>query len=256
MALDRRYVRVGVFDSRAKRMVADVTLAPGADVVIGSDHGCTVLVPAELGVTRRVLIEGGVSLVFSSGMRLQMAADTGELVMAEADELFAAGTTSPTELKWSRLNVRLSPEVTVFAKYLPFGESSERAPELEPGVELSTSEICLKAAQTLRVRVSERLRLPNGRLPWSQLVGAIRASLSSDGWFPRAPRPLGVAIGEGALLEMRAEEIWVHEQHEISALQYAPVESYRASSLDAAVRAYLDAHGAPPVDGVEIDWEG
>jgi hypothetical protein len=59
-------------------------------------------------------------------MRVNMMDDTGEdHVVGEAEELFASGLSSPTPLRWHRLNIRLTESLSVFVKVLPPGESSD-----------------------------------------------------------------------------------------------------------------------------------
>ena len=64
-------------------------------------------------------------------------------------------------------------------------------------------------------------------------------------------------IGEGALIEARQSELWVHEQHEVGVGRFGPIRSYPVADLAEAVRAYIEAQSDPcaPLDGVEVDWE-
>jgi hypothetical protein len=117
----------------------------------------------------------------------------------------------------------------------------------------SVRELCLKLAATLHLSMPERRSLPEGQAPFTEIVAAVKDRLHAIGWFP-APLSLDGVIGEGALLELRGDDIWVHEQHEIGVGRYSPVERTRAVTLEDAVRAYLEANGGSPVDGVSIDW--
>jgi hypothetical protein len=74
-------------------------------------------------------------------------------------------------------------------------------------------------------------------------------------WFPAAIDP-AVGIGEGARIEMRGTEVWLHEQHEIAYCQYGSISSRRVNSISDAVRLYIAANGGAPMDGVNIDWGG
>jgi hypothetical protein len=119
-----RFVRVGVFDGASKRIVAEVTLPPGSDVVVGSERGCTVPLPESLGIKREELILRGELLAFARVDRVNMIADGNQdHVAGTPEELSAAGLSSPVELRWDRLNITLLPKLSVFIKYMPEGQS-------------------------------------------------------------------------------------------------------------------------------------
>jgi len=102
--------------------------------------------------------------------------------------------------------------------------------------------------------VPERRWLPGGRIRFSDLVAAVDEGLAESGWFPHPLRPDHV-IGEGALVEARQGELWLHEQHEVGVGRFGPIRSYQVADLAEAVRAYIDADGGAPLDGVAVDWE-
>jgi hypothetical protein len=118
-------------------------------------------------------------------------------------------------------------------------------------VKPSTRDLCVKLAETLHLSVAERRLLPGGRAPFSELLAGVRDRLLAHGWFPRPPDD--EPIGNGALLELREGDTWVHEQHEIGVGRFGPVQVSRVGSLEEGVRAYLDANGGSPIDGVGID---
>jgi len=120
-------------------------------------------------------------------------------------------------------------------------------------MEHSEQELCRKLLVKYHLSVSERQALPNGRARFSVLVAAVQEALAQSGWFPFPVRS-GRDIGEGALLESRDGELWVHEQHEVGVMRYSPIRSFRVASVSDAVRAYIKANGGGPIDGVSIDW--
>jgi len=121
-------------------------------------------------------------------------------------------------------------------------------------MEQSEQDLGRKLLATYHLSVSERQALPAGRVRFSVLVSGIREALSELGWFPFQLKP-GQDIGEGAVLESRDGEIWVHEQHEVGVMRYSPIHSFRVVDVSEAVRAYIKANGGSPIDGVAIDWQ-
>ncbi len=119
----------------------------------------------------------------------------------------------------------------------------------------SEKELCHKLLATRHLSVAERQALPNGRARFSVLVVAVRQALSESNWFPFALEP-DRDIGDGVVLESRDGEFWVHEQHEVGVMRFSPIRSFVVSDVSDAVRAYVDANGGAPIDGVEIDWHG
>ncbi|MEZ4393263.1 MAG: hypothetical protein R3A48_19435 [Polyangiales bacterium] len=118
-ALHNRYVRVGVYEERSSSVTVDITLVPGASVVLGSESDCTVPLDPSLGIPRHELIRDGRLLFFCDGMRLSMSNDEDtDRVADEVDQLKRSGLTSPTQLRWARMNIRLQPGLSVFIKYL------------------------------------------------------------------------------------------------------------------------------------------
>lgn len=120
----------------------------------------------------------------------------------------------------------------------------------------SEKALCRKLLLTAHLSVPERQALPGGRARFSVILGLIGESLDSEGWFPERPEP-GRDIGEGAVLESRAGELWLHEQHEAGVGRLGPIQSRRVSSVDEAARLLVAAcHGwHSDIDGVSIDWE-
>ena len=121
-------------------------------------------------------------------------------------------------------------------------------------MEQSERDLGRKLLATYHLSVPERQALPGGRVRFSVLVAAVQDALGDSGWFPFELKP-GQDIGEGAVLESRHDEFWVHEQHEVGLMRYSPIRSFRATDLSDAVRAYIKANGGSPIDGVPIDWQ-
>lgn len=117
----------------------------------------------------------------------------------------------------------------------------------------TTRELCMKVLSSLHLSVPERQMLPGGRAPFAEMLMAVKKHLDTTGWFPRPMRPDGM-IGESAVLELRGDEVWVHEPHEIGVRRYSSVQSRKAPDLAQAVRAYIRAQGGEPIDGVPVDW--
>ena len=118
----------------------------------------------------------------------------------------------------------------------------------------SEQELCRKLLATLHLNVAERRALPKGRARFSVLVAAVEHVLSEFSWFPFVLER-GAEIGDGAVIECRDGEIWVHEQHEVGVMRYSPIRSFVVSDASDAVRAYVEANGGAPIDGVDIDWQ-
>jgi len=114
-------------------------------------------------------------------------------------------------------------------------------------------ELCRKLLATHHLSVPERQALPGGRARFSVLVAAVQQTLAESSWFPYELTP-GQDIGNGAVLESRDGQLWVHEQHEVGVMRYSTIRSFLVSDVSDAVRAYVDANGGAPIDGVAIDW--
>ena len=112
----------------------------------------------------------------------------------------------------------------------------------------------LKMLETFHLSVPERRALPPSGIPFSALVAAVSTRLEEGSWFPRPLTP-GQDIGEGARIELRGQEIWVHEQHESGVGRFGPIRSRRAASIQDTTRLYVDANRGSPIDGVNIDWD-
>jgi hypothetical protein len=112
-------------------------------------------------------------------------------------------------------------------------------------------ELASKLLQTLHLGVPERHELPYGGLRLSVLVAAARADLVRDSFLPRRLRPSDTFAG--ALLELRDDTYWIHKQCEIGIARHSPTVSVPASSLNDAVRQYVDTYGVEHIDAVPID---
>jgi len=111
----------------------------------------------------------------------------------------------------------------------------------------------LKLLETLHLSVPERRSLPTSGIPFSALVAGVTPRLDATGWFPV---PLGGVseIWTGARLEQRGAELWVHERYEAGVGRVGPIRSRRVGSAEEAVRAFIEANGGAPLDGVPVDW--
>jgi hypothetical protein len=114
--------------------------------------------------------------------------------------------------------------------------------------------VALKLLETFHLSVSERRTLPPGGIPLSSLVTAVSARLDAASWFPTAIDP-GKGIGEGARIERRGPELWLHEQHELGVGRFGAIRSRLVDSIEEAIRLYVEANGGSPIDGVKVDWE-
>jgi hypothetical protein len=114
-------------------------------------------------------------------------------------------------------------------------------------------ELALKLLSTFHLNVPERRSIPPEGIPFSTLVDAVDSQISNGGWFP-APLTNGQSIGDGARIEVRGGEIWLHEQHEIGVGRYSDIASRRMSSMSDAVKAFVHAIGGAPIDSVPVDW--
>lgn len=121
-------------------------------------------------------------------------------------------------------------------------------------MEQNEQDLCRKLLAEHHLSVPERRALPEGRARFSVLVAAVQEALSHTGWFPVQLTP-GRDIGEGAVLELREDGLWVHEQHEVGVMRYSAIRSFRVTGVAEAVRAYVEANGGGPIDGVAIDWQ-
>ena len=118
----------------------------------------------------------------------------------------------------------------------------------------SEKALCHRLLAALHLNVIERQSLPGVRARFSVMVAAVDEALAAHGWFPRPVVP-GRDIGSGAVLEWRGGEVWLHEQHEVGVFRFGPVRSRRVSSVATAARAYIEANGGEPFDGVPIVWD-
>jgi hypothetical protein len=114
-------------------------------------------------------------------------------------------------------------------------------------------ELCRKLITDLHLSVPERKLLPRGHARFSILVAAVQEALDVSGWFPYQITP-GQEIGSAAVLEMRDDAIWMHEQFEIGYLRYSPIQSTRFRNVPKAVRAFIERDNASAIDGVPVDW--
>ena len=119
--------------------------------------------------------------------------------------------------------------------------------------ETELRELALKLLSTLHLNVPERKSLPAQGIPFSALVDAVESQISNGGSFPAALSGMS-PIGDGARIEVRSGDIWLHEQHEIGVGRYSDIASRRMSSMSDAVKAFVFAIGGPPIDGIAVDW--
>jgi hypothetical protein len=107
------------------------------------------------------------------------------------------------------------------------------------GTEAELERVALKLLRTLHLSVPERQEIPSDGLPASLLARVVRAHLTEREWFPEPPPSDG--IWNGARLQVRESEIWVHEQHEIGVNRFGPPRSRQVNSIAEAVRAFVEA---------------
>ena len=119
--------------------------------------------------------------------------------------------------------------------------------------ETEMRELALKLLSTLHLNVPERSLVPPSGIPFSTLVDSVASQLSNGGWFP-APLSGVPPIGDGARIEVRGGDIWLHEQHEIGVGRCSDIVSHRMASMTDAVKAFVHASGGPPIDGISVDW--
>ena len=117
-------------------------------------------------------------------------------------------------------------------------------------IETEIRGLALKLLSTLHLNVPERTFIPANGIPFSTLVDAVESQISDGGWFP-APLSGTPPIGDGARIEVRGSDIWLHEQHEIGVARYSDISSRRMASMSDAVKAFVHASGGPPIDGVQ-----
>lgn len=126
------------------------------------------------------------------------------------------------------------------------------------GVVMATDQeeyaLTLKLLLTLHLSVPERKILPDQCVRFSVIILAIKNQLEEQGWFPHHLKD-GDLIGSGALLESRQNTIFVHEQFEIGAMRYSPVETRKVSNIVEAIKIFLSHNGETSIDGVKIDYE-
>jgi hypothetical protein len=133
-----------------------------------------------------------------------------------------------------------------------FSQLGRRAPSLHSDTD--AEHLALELLETLHLSVPERGTVPRGGIPFSTVVAAVSARLEATSWFPKAIDP-GRDFGEGARIERRGTELWVHEQHESGVGRFGPIQSRRVASIQEAVRRYIEANHGSPIDGVKIDWD-
>lgn len=113
-----RRLRVGVFDSRAKLIVAKRIFDHGEDVTIGGDAGAALVVPGWSDGPLLLIAEGQL-LHLAPGMRLHMCHDGGvDRVVGEYEELRASGIALPIPITVAMVNIRIRDGLSLFARYL------------------------------------------------------------------------------------------------------------------------------------------
>ncbi|MBX3188621.1 MAG: hypothetical protein KF819_16510 [Labilithrix sp.] len=114
-----RRIRVGVYVAAYEAIVAEYVFAPGADVTLGADDTAALRVRGWSGASIR-LIERGLLLHFSPGMRLIMCDEAGgRRVTGTFEELRDQGMLFPMTITVSRLNVRVRDGISVFIEFEP-----------------------------------------------------------------------------------------------------------------------------------------
>ena len=113
-----RRLRVGIFDSRAVRIVAKRIFEPGDDVTIGGDARSAIVLPGWSDGPLLLIAEGHL-LHLAPGMRLHMCHDGGvDRVVGEYEELLASGLVLPIPITVAMLNIRVRDGLSLFARYL------------------------------------------------------------------------------------------------------------------------------------------
>jgi hypothetical protein len=120
-------------------------------------------------------------------------------------------------------------------------------------MENEVRDLCVKLLETLHLNVPERARLPTKGAPFSEMIAGVEQRLPRDHWFPIQLTPETI-IGQGATIELRNGNIWVHEQGEIGVGRFSPIRCYPVRSVDEVIRTLIRAVGGPPLDGVAVDW--
>jgi hypothetical protein len=133
-----------------------------------------------------------------------------------------------------------------------FSQVERRTPSRQTNPD--AEHLAVKLLETLHLSVPERKTLPSAGIPFSTLVAAVSVRLEATSWFPKAIDP-GKDFGEGARIERRGAELWVHEQHESGVGRFGPIQSRHVDSIREAVRRYIEANHGSPIDGVNIDWD-
>ena len=117
-----RPLRVGVFDSRAQKIVFESIFPSGVDLIAGHDEGANLWLPSWVGPNALILSDGHL-LHLAPGMRVHMCHDEGEdRVQGEYEELLAIGMTFPFPINVAGLNIRMQEGITLFGRFLTADE--------------------------------------------------------------------------------------------------------------------------------------
>lgn len=210
--------------------------------------------PAAAGLTTRAWIESIVHILAGGEPRSspgEAAASARQEAVEIASQVLAGQLDyilGARQLVGLRFSVDVAEDDPDFARFSPERRTSPRHSST------AAEHLALKLLETLHLSVPERRTLPRTGIPFSTLVAAVLARLEATSWFPMAIDP-GKDFGEGARIERRGAELWLHEQHESGVGRFGPIQSRRAGSVQEAVRRYIEANHGSPIDGVNIDWD-
>jgi hypothetical protein len=117
----KRRLRVGVcrvFSDDHASIVAERTFAPGADVTLGGDTTCGLVVPEWVGPPI-LLISGDGLLHLAAGMRVNMCGEGGESrIVGTYEVLKSDGVPMPIPSLLRAMNITIAKGLSVFARYL------------------------------------------------------------------------------------------------------------------------------------------
>ena len=114
-------LRVGVCWTEAEKatIVAQAIFSPDADVVLGNGPPATLNVADWVGPPVLVIAGSTGHVHLAPGMRVNMCrSDGSERLVGTYEELLAAGVPVPVPIAERAMNIRVRPELSVFARYL------------------------------------------------------------------------------------------------------------------------------------------
>ncbi len=110
-----------------------------------------------------------------------------------------------------------------------------------------------KLLTTLHLNVAERASLPAGEMPFSALLQAAQKTLAVHHFMPPQFRPDDKFTG--VLIELRGEQVFVHERHEIGVMRLSPTTTERVANLKTALQLFIKANGGEKLDDVRIAYD-